>query len=66
MSPLPTPQTHGTFHRDPLAVDLASLNGGNPPSVNQHVGLNTPACTGTPKDGSDEQNVGGGHHIATP
>ncbi len=66
MSPLPMPRTHGTFRQDPSAVDLASLNGRNPPPVDQHVGLNTPACTGAPKDSSDKCNVGGGVTLPCP
>jgi hypothetical protein len=66
MSLLPMPRTHWTFNRDPLAVDLASLNGRNPPPVDQHVGLNTPAHIGTPEDGSDKRNVGGPITLPSP
>ena len=61
----PSPMSQGALRRDPSAVDLASLGGGNPPPDSPHVKFDTPGCTGAQVDGSDVPIVGGGSHFAT-
>ena len=50
---LPPSLVQGTFHQDPLVINLATLGSKNPPPVNHHVGLTTSACTGAPKNGAE-------------
>jgi hypothetical protein len=52
-------QTQEGFCRDPSAIDLASLGGGTPPSLNHRVGLNTADRTKALDNGSDQWNMAG-------
>ncbi len=51
-------RTQEGFHRDPSAINLASLGGGTPPPFDHCVGLNTPDRSKAPNNGSDQRNMG--------
>jgi hypothetical protein len=55
----PSPVSQGALRRDPLAIDLASLSGGNPPPDSPHVKFATPSRTGAQVDGLDVLIMGG-------